>query len=91
MYKKIVILLILATAAYRFFSSYESEAPIRKTPAKAVSEFSPAQPRNIVFKCDGRQHCSQMRSYEEAVFFLNNCPNTKMDGDNDGVPCERQF
>lgn len=43
------------------------------------------------FSCDGRQHCSQMRSYEEAVFFLRNCPNTKMDGDGDGIPCERQF
>lgn len=22
---------------------------------------------------------------------LNNCPNTKMDGDRDGIPCEKQF
>ncbi|WP_276202268.1 excalibur calcium-binding domain-containing protein [Rheinheimera baltica] len=43
------------------------------------------------FRCDGRQHCSEMNSYEEAVFFLRNCPDTKMDGDGDGVPCERQF
>ncbi|NNG99901.1 cold shock domain-containing protein [Acinetobacter sp. ANC 5414] len=43
------------------------------------------------FKCDGRTHCSQMRSYEEAVFFLRNCPGTQMDGNNDGEPCERQF
>jgi hypothetical protein len=43
------------------------------------------------YKCDGRQHCSQMSSYEEAKFFIENCPNTKMDGDNDGIPCERQF
>ncbi|WP_334062615.1 cold shock domain-containing protein [Alteromonas genovensis] len=40
------------------------------------------------FKCDGRQHCSQMNSRAEAVFFIRNCPNTKMDGDNDGEPCE---
>lgn len=43
------------------------------------------------FSCDGRQHCSQMRSYEEALFFNQYCPNTKMDGDGDGIPCERQF
>ena len=43
------------------------------------------------FSCDGRQHCSQMSSYEEAVYFIRNCPNTKMDGDSDGIPCERQF
>ncbi|MDO6562131.1 excalibur calcium-binding domain-containing protein [Amphritea sp. 1_MG-2023] len=40
------------------------------------------------FKCDGRQHCSQMHSRAEAIFFINNCPNTKMDGDHDGRPCE---
>ncbi|WP_323054400.1 excalibur calcium-binding domain-containing protein [Microbulbifer thermotolerans] len=40
------------------------------------------------FKCDGRQYCSQMTSREEAVFFTRNCPNTKMDGDGDGIPCE---
>lgn len=43
------------------------------------------------FNCDGRQHCSQMKSYAEAKYFINHCPNTKMDGDNDGIPCERQF
>ena len=43
------------------------------------------------FRCDGREHCSQMHSYEEALFFIQNCPNTKMDGDGDGIPCERQF
>ena len=43
------------------------------------------------FKCDGRTLCSQMKSCEEAMFFLNNCPNTKMDGNGDGVPCESQW
>ena len=41
------------------------------------------------FTCDGRQYCTEMRSREEAVFFINNCPDTKMDGDRDGDPCER--
>ena len=40
------------------------------------------------FTCDGRQYCTEMRPREEAVFFINNCPNTKMDGDGDGKPCE---
>jgi hypothetical protein len=43
------------------------------------------------FSCDGRTHCSQMRSCEEATYFIQHCPNTKMDGNNDGVPCERQW
>lgn len=51
----------------------------------------PSTKENNQFQCDGREHCSQMSSYEEALFFLKNCPNTKMDGDGDGIPCERQF
>ena len=43
------------------------------------------------YKCEGKQHCSQMRSYQEALFYIKNCPNTKMDGDYDGIPCEKQF
>jgi hypothetical protein len=41
------------------------------------------------FSCDGRTMCSQMNSRAEAEFFIQNCPNTEMDGDNDGRPCER--
>lgn len=40
------------------------------------------------FKCDGRQYCSQMTSREEAEYFIQYCPNTKMDSDGDGHPCE---
>lgn len=43
------------------------------------------------FHCDGRTHCSQMSSCEEARYFLANCPGTRMDGDGDGVPCEQQW
>ena len=44
--------------------------------------------QDLGFRCDGRQYCSQMKSRAEAEFFIRNCPNTKMDGDHDGVPCE---
>lgn len=40
------------------------------------------------FRCDGRRYCSEMTSREEAEFFVKNCPDTAMDGDNDGIPCE---
>ncbi|MCI5222285.1 MAG: hypothetical protein D3924_06325 [Candidatus Electrothrix sp. AR4] len=32
-----------------------------------------------------------MTSCEEATFYQRNCPGTKMDGDRDGVPCEKQW
>jgi len=43
------------------------------------------------YRCDGRAFCSQMHSCEEATWFLKDCPDMKMDGDNDGIPCERQW
>ncbi|MEO7056342.1 MAG: excalibur calcium-binding domain-containing protein [Caldimonas sp.] len=43
------------------------------------------------FSCDGRTHCSQMKSCDEAKYFLANCPGVKMDGDRNGIPCEKQW
>jgi len=52
----------------------------------------PKPPRlNKTYHCDRRIYCSQMRSCEEAKFFIRNCRGTKMDGDGDGIPCERQW
>ncbi|MCQ9379324.1 excalibur calcium-binding domain-containing protein, partial [Methyloversatilis sp. XJ19-49] len=45
---------------------------------------------SVTHLCDGRQ-CSQMTSCDDATFFIKNCPDTKMDGDHDGVPCEEQW
>lgn len=58
----------------------------------AVSGSSAATPAATAqYNCDGRTHCSQMTSCEEAQFFLDNCPGTAMDGDGDGIPCEKQW
>lgn len=43
------------------------------------------------FSCDGRTRCSQMTSCAEATYFLEHCPGTEMDGDNDGIACEMQW
>ncbi|MGH8051244.1 MAG: excalibur calcium-binding domain-containing protein [Arenimonas sp.] len=32
-----------------------------------------------------------MTSCEEARYYVQHCPNTEMDGDNEGVPCESQW
>jgi endonuclease YncB( thermonuclease family) len=68
-------------------------APAARPPA-APAAVPPAQPpaaANTPFRCDGRTRCSQMRSCEEATFFLKNCPGVQMDGDGNGIPCESQF
>lgn len=103
--KKTFFILIIVGAWYVNKNGWpeflqRSSSPVisnTSTPAKSPAApltFAPhstATAPSSAFRCDGRQHCSQMRSYEEAVYFLRNCPNTKMDGDGDGIPCERQF
>ena len=59
----------------------EFDAPVAENKTTAVSQF----------RCDGRTHCSQMTSLAEAKFFISNCPDTRMDGNHDGEPCEKQF
>jgi cold shock CspA family protein len=58
--------------------------PLSDAPASRVA------PR-ATYRCDGRIHCAQMSSCEEATWVLEHCPDTRMDGDGDGVPCESQW
>lgn len=80
---------LLAVAAvgalgYSFFTSPGSQPPVvRAASASSASSTS--------FRCDGRTMCSQMTSCAEARYFLEHCPNPKMDGNDDGEPCEQQW
>jgi hypothetical protein len=71
------------------------DANVNATVRHPTKEFygatNSATSQNNNFKCDGRVHCSQMNSKSEAIYFINSCPGTKMDGDHDGDPCEQQF
>lgn len=88
--KKLIFLTVIGYVAWSYFNQNIATETISQVPPKAI--ISAVPPRiTSVYSCDGRQHCRQMSSYKEAVYFINNCPNTKMDGDHDGIPCERQF
>lgn len=73
-------------------SAAPTQAPTTATYAmpspKAPAAPAAPSPR---FVCDGRTHCSQMRSCAEAEFFLAHCPGVRMDGNGDGEPCEQQW
>jgi hypothetical protein len=93
--RRIIALALLAGLVWYGYTKYQS------TPDSAIAESVPSTtPRDFAtneaeraspFKCDGRTHCSQMTSCAEATYFIQNCPGTRMDGNNDGVPCERQW
>lgn len=43
----------------------------------------------VVFECHtDKRYCRQMNTCEEALFYLNQCGVTTLDGDRDGLPCE---
>ncbi|MCI5139910.1 MAG: DNA-binding protein [Candidatus Electrothrix sp. AR1] len=58
--------------------------------ARSVKKETSGQEENR-FSCRGKTRCSEMRSCAEATFYLQNCPGVKIDGNRDGVPCERQW
>ncbi|MGR6831175.1 cold shock domain-containing protein [Aliivibrio wodanis] len=70
-------------------TSYSHTAPSYQTPRYERVIQQPQRMRST-FTCQGKTHCSQMTSYEEALFYLRYCPNVKIDGDSDGIPCEMQ-
>lgn len=80
-------LAIVVALAFYGYSHYSGRA----APQAVVAASSNNQSVSSPFRCDGRTHCSQMTSCAEATYFLRNCPNVQMDGNNDGVPCEQQW
>jgi hypothetical protein len=95
----VVFLGLLFWQAYQYYEGRTAKAAASadSTIAPVVTESPTAPviaapaPTISAYKCDGRVYCSQMTSCEEATYFLRNCPGVKMDGDNDGIPCEQQW
>ena len=84
------LLAVLAVAAISIYGYSRINNPVNLPATTPASALVPAVPTTN-FKCDGRTLCSQMTSCAEATYFLQHCPNTQMDGNNDGEPCEQQW
>ena len=96
--KKLILLAVIGVAGWQIFEKYQRQQftvvdGLETAGVEYVPSSNSRKERTLpsTFKCDGRVYCSQMTSCEEATFFLKNCPGVKMDGNNDGVPCERQW
>ena len=92
----LIALLLVGGLGWYVYGLYSERALVASraaTPQSGMSPGATANPPTVPsrYACDGRQHCSQMNSCEEAKFFIRHCPDTKMDGDGDGVPCEQQW
>src|SRR6185503_427788 len=86
----VVILGLLGWQGYQHYQAGTAKAALLLESSTAPVPAALSSPASQ-YKCDGRIYCSQMTSCEEATYFLRNCPGVKMDGDNDGVPCEQQW
>ncbi len=84
--KNLAIILVLAFAGWKLYQSREHVPVVEMTGSAGAQYAVPSTAAG--FRCDGRQYCSQMHSRAEAEFFIRNCPDTRMDGDRDGIPCE---
>ena len=87
MIKDLIILLLIGVAGWYGYTHFEDRI-------KQVLGIAPPPAVRILpeqFTCDGRIYCSQMTSCDEARFFLNNCPRTRLNGNGDGIPCEKQW
>jgi len=83
---KLLPAIIIGIAVF-IYSKFSEETPITTHAPQKIKHIRAVER----FQCQGKVWCTEMTSYEEAVFYLRNCPGTKMDGDGDGIPCERQF
>lgn len=54
------------------------------SPALAKSKKANAEQ----FSCEDTKYCKEMRSCAEAKYHLNECGESRLDRDGDGVPCE---
>ena len=86
--RKLMPVIVVALAVWAWQRMHKPRA---ETLMAAPAAVAMADAKNTAFKCDGRQYCSQMTSCAEATYYLRNCPNVKMDGNHDGVPCEMQW
>jgi cold shock CspA family protein len=89
----LAVLVFAGFAGYRYYSQTAQWAvsPTLLEQQRRARAVGLPEPKTATYTCDGRTHCSQMTSCEEATFFLKNCPGTQMDGNRDGVPCEQQW
>jgi cold shock CspA family protein len=85
------IVVIGGAWGYKQFASRQSRMQLSAQPAATTADLPTRSSPTSAFVCDGRTHCSQMTSCAEATWFINHCPGTQMDGNNDGVPCESQW
>jgi len=82
-----VFFMIFVYGISKLKMSSSPKSPQMEAPRIETTELSSQSQQ---YHCAGKIHCSEMDSCEEAKYYLRNCPNVKIDGNRDGMPCEQQ-
>ncbi|WP_417658888.1 excalibur calcium-binding domain-containing protein [Pseudidiomarina sp.] len=88
--KKIILLAALILAVWNY---YEAQKPQPVNRSGLLGDLVQTMQGQVLrkspeFHCDGRRYCPQMTSREEAEYFMHFCPNTELDDNQNGIPCE---
>jgi hypothetical protein len=80
--KKLVLLVIIGVAGWQIYAKQSvpvlTNADLKSLSSSTETITKPSSVYGSNYSCDGRQYYSQMSSCEEAIFFIQNCPNTKI-------------
>ena len=86
------IVVVIGVYAYSRVDDLDADAVRSKFDAFGRSSIlNPATLPSAEFHCDDRSQCTQMHSCAEAKYFMTYCPNTNLDGNANGVPCEEKL
>jgi len=85
------VLTLLAVAGIGVYAYSQYTNRVTPAPDSASDTPMPLALPSSGYSCDERRMCSEMTSCAEATYFIRHCPDTQMDGDGDGVPCESQW
>lgn len=88
--KKIILIAALILAIWNY---YEEQQPRPENRSGFLAEFVQSVQGQVLkkdpkFQCDGRKFCPEMTSRAEAEFFLRFCPDSQLDDNHNGIPCE---
>lgn len=70
---------------YFAFQNNQCDGP---SPSAQTNESRPQQSSPRQSSCDCSKTCGQMSSCEQAKYYFRDCGCDRLDGDNDGIPCE---
>ncbi len=76
-------------AAYEHNSRTSASPSFRQQLPSSAAGLIPSPGGAAIFTCGSKRYCKEMSSCAEAMFYLRHCGLTRLDGNGDGIPCNR--